>query len=68
MKNRASLTNLATGQIPDNYRARPKLVPDSVANVLMQIRAQVSTALREYNGNAMEKTLSRWMAVVGVAL
>ena len=48
--------------------ARPKLVPDSVANVLTQIGAQVSTALREYNGNAVEKTLSRWMAVVGVAL
>ncbi|RQQ32541.1 hypothetical protein [Burkholderia stagnalis] len=60
--------NLATGQIPDNYLVGPKLVPDSVANVLTQIGAQVSTALREYNGNAVEKTLSRWMAVVGVAL
>ncbi|MGZ2746678.1 hypothetical protein [Burkholderia stagnalis] len=60
--------NLATGQFIDNYRADPKLVPDSVANVLTQIGAQVSTALREYNGNAMERTLSRWMAVVGVAL
>ncbi|MBN3837759.1 hypothetical protein, partial [Burkholderia sp. Ac-20344] len=48
--------------------AAPKLLPDSVADVLTQIAGPLSRVLREFNENAMEKTLARWMAVVGVAL
>ncbi|CAB3677252.1 hypothetical protein LMG24238_02428 [Paraburkholderia sediminicola] len=45
-----------------------KLLPDSVASVLVQIAAPIATMLREFNDNAAEKTLARWMAVVGVTL
>ena len=48
--------------------AAPKLLPDSVANLLMQIAAPLTTALRDYNSHAAEKTLARWMVIVGVAL
>ncbi|MDN7932758.1 T6SS effector BTH_I2691 family protein [Burkholderia metallica] len=48
--------------------AAPKLLPDSVANVLTQIARPLAAVLREFNENAAEKTLARWMAVVGVAL
>ncbi|CAE6790398.1 T6SS effector BTH_I2691 family protein [Paraburkholderia aspalathi] len=45
-----------------------KLLPDSVASVLVQIAAPIATMLREFNDNAAEKTLARWMAIVGVTL
>ncbi len=48
--------------------AKSKLLPDSVSALLVQVAAPISAALREFNENAAEKTLARWMAIVGVAL
>ncbi len=45
-----------------------KLLPDSVASLLTQVAAPIATALREFNENAAETTLARWMAIVGVTL
>jgi hypothetical protein len=45
-----------------------KLLPDSVAALLTQIATPIATALREFNGNAAEQALARWMAIVGVTL
>jgi hypothetical protein len=47
---------------------KQKLLPDSVASVLAQIAAPVATALLEFNDAAAEKTLARWMAIVGVVI
>jgi hypothetical protein len=45
-----------------------KLLPDSVAALLTQIAAPIATALREFDDQAAEKALARWMAIVGVTL
>ncbi|WP_454756849.1 T6SS effector BTH_I2691 family protein [Cupriavidus campinensis] len=45
-----------------------KLLPDSVASLLVHVAAPIATALREYNNNAAERTLARWMAIIGVTM
>lgn len=47
---------------------KSKLLPDSVAAVLTQVAGPITTLLREFNGNAAEQTLMRWMAIVGVVI
>jgi len=45
-----------------------KLLPDSVASLLVHVAAPIATALREYNNNAAERALARWMAIIGVTM
>lgn len=56
----------------DAERARqntnPPLLSNSAATVLVGTAAAFATLLREFNGNAAEKALARWMIIVGVAL
>jgi len=48
--------------------AGDKLMPDSVATLLMQITGPIANALLQYNDKASTKPLPRWIAIVGTAL
>jgi len=48
--------------------AGKKLLPDSVASLIAGVTGPLATALREYNHNAAETAIARWMTIVGVCL
>lgn len=45
-----------------------KLLPDSVANLLIQATAPLSAVLNDFNESTAQKTLMRWMVAIGVTL
>ncbi len=64
----ARLKAAQAGASKATQETHAKLLPDSVASLLTQVAAPIATALREFNENAAETTLARWMAIVGVTL
>ncbi|GAB3630532.1 hypothetical protein PTE30175_03180 [Pandoraea terrae] len=48
--------------------AGKKETPDSVSMLLAQLGGPIAAALREFNNNAAEKAVARWMAIMGVTL
>lgn len=48
--------------------AKAKLLPDAVASLLVQVGGPLTTVLREAGRNVAEKTLMRWVVMLGVTL